>query len=600
MSPALRVAIVVSCVGIVFACDGTTGPAASFDTVATTESAVTTSIDVDIASGRAPDTDASVAPTKKLAILRYRPYPEGLVIPDPTLESASNAFLFAEVFSGLTKPSHLDLDEIEPDLAESYVVSDDGLEYTFRLRAGAKFSDGTPVSVHDVKWSWERALRPETRSARAIETLGMIDGASAVANGLVYELAGLTAVDEVTFTVRLVRPHADFLWLLADPVASVLKRSNAEKWATAVDWVSGYFNPDFVELPVGTGPFRVVAMDLLADDVVLDPNPHYWDGSPALDYVVYDFFDGIDYSMNSWLVGNYDNGITTYNYCEGFSTLGDYTRDGVPVWLIASESPSQVSYLAFNTAVAPFDGVEFRQALVASAMPGSYEIEPYLGIPEAPASGLLPPGFPAHSGRSVTSANQREYAVMKLQSSAYFERPDQFQIRFIPDEYGLFSEDFDALSTNWRDWLGVDVGPTELPTAKWQTEFHQMLRDGTLQMRYMNLRPRYPSPHAILGAIPGLFGPNAQSPETIVLQQMIDDAAAEQDSVRRLAMYQDIEQHILDRALVLPMFWDEGGRCNEVQDWVTEFRVPKWGGSLFSNVVIDTEHPAYPNRTAGN
>lgn len=536
----------------------------------------------------------------KPAILRYRPYPGGLVIPDPTVESAANAFLFAEVYSGLTKPSHLDLDQIEPDLAESYAVSDDSLEYTFRLRDGAKFSDGTPVSVHDVKWSWERALRPETRSARAAEVLGMIVGARAVSDGLTDELAGFTAVDDATFAVRLDRPHADFLWLLADPVASVLKRSNAEQWATEVDWATGYFPRQLQELPVGTGPFRVSALDPLTGEVVLSPNFHHWGSPPALDFVIYDFYDGFGDVMHDWVEGDYDTDIAPSVFCDSYSTFGDYTANGVPVALVASESSPQVSYMAFNTAIAPFDDVEFRRALVASASPASYEIEPYLDYPETPAAGLLPPGFPAHTERDVAAVGEREDAVRNLQKSSYSGSPNRLEIRFIPEDYELARDDLVNLSANWREWLGLDAGFTELPDSRQMTAFHHNLREGTLQMRYMKLRPRYPSPHAILGAIPNLFGPDAQSPETVELQQMLDDASAEQDSVRRLAMYKDIEQHILDRALVLPMFWDEGGRCNQIQEWIEEFRVPKWGGSLFNNVVIDTEHPAYPNRTVGN
>lgn len=357
------------------------------------------------------------------------------------------------------------------------------------------------------------------------------------------------------------------------------------------------FPPGLTELPIGTGPFRVAAMDLLTDEVELEPNPHYWGFRPALDYVVYDDLGQSVDIINSWVNGEYDNDIISFHLCEDLSTFGDYTSDGTPRRLVASESPPQVSYMAFNSAIEPFDDVFFRRALVDSASPLSYEIKPYVGHPRSPASGLLPPGFPAHSVRAVGPRNERDGAVQNLQSSTYSERQDQFEIRFVPESYELDPDDLANLTSNWREWLGLDAGFTELHISQQKPEFYHMLRDGTLQMRYMLVRPQFPSPHAILGAIPNLFGPNAQSTETIELQRMLDNAAAQQDSVKRLAMYQDIEQHILDRALVLPMYWDEGGRCNEVQEWVVEFRVPKWGGSLFRNVVIDTGHPGYPNRT---
>lgn len=211
-------------------------------TIDTTESAVvppasTADVAVNGVDANEPLRDSL---SSKPAIFRYRPTSGVLMIPDPTIESSANGFLFADVYSGLTRPSLLVPDEIEADLAESYVISPDGLEYTFRLRDGAKFSDGAPVTIHDVKWSWERALRPETRSVRATEVLGMIVGAHGISAGLANELVGFTAVDDVTFTVRLERPHADFLWLLTDPVASVLKPVNAETWATGVDWATGY------------------------------------------------------------------------------------------------------------------------------------------------------------------------------------------------------------------------------------------------------------------------------------------------------------------------------------------------------------------------
>lgn len=161
--------------------------------------------------------------------------------------------------------------------------------------------------------------------------LGTIVCAQAVADGITDELAGFAAVDDATFTVRLDRPHADFLWLLADPVASVLKRANAETWASEGTWSVGYLLPDFPELPVGTGPFRVTAMDLLADDVALEPNPFYWDAPPTLDYIVYDFFDGSVDTTSDWLEGAYDNDVFPYNLCESFSTLGDATSNGIPV-----------------------------------------------------------------------------------------------------------------------------------------------------------------------------------------------------------------------------------------------------------------------------
>ena len=447
----------------------------------------------------------------------------------------------------------------------------------------------------DVKWSWERALDLDTESPHASEILGLILGAEELATGRSTELAGFKTVDSSTFVVELERRHADFLWLLADPVASVLKESNAVAWATTVNWASGSFVPDFLELPVGTGPFRVKALDLLADKVVLEPNPHYWDTEAELDAVQY-VTSHSDDVVGAWIGGEVDNSISSNELCDHYDGPGSVTTDGIPVRVLHSDTAPSVSYLAFNTAIAPYDDVDFRRALVASASVTPRET-PFVGEPSERASGLLPPGFPGHDESFSPVATNREGAVSALAASGYSDDADDFILTMLPGPSGLVREDFGDVVANWRDWLDLDVEFTNRPPSAWLQDYLGALREGSLQMRYVLTQPRYPSPHAILGAIPALFGPNAQSTETHVLQMMLDEAAAEQDSVRRVARYREIEEHVLDSAMVLPMFWDEGGTCHRVQDWVIAFEVPKWGGSVFRNVVIDTEHPAYPNRS---
>ena len=469
------------------------------------------------------------------------------------------------------------------------------MTYTFKLREDARFSDGTPLTSQDVKWSWERALQPESNSFRATLVLGSIAGAVEVARGEAPELYGFKIVDDSTFTIELSHKNADFLWLLADPAASVLKESNVNRWPSRLEWTSSD------ELPVGSGPFRFVALDNFVGKAVLEPNPYYWDMASSIDSVEYMnmALRSIPDFNRAWEEGLVDNEYRGDASCEDDGTTDYVSIDGIRSPVLSSDTAPRLTYLAFNTAVAPYDDVDFRRALVAAA---TVELPEFLWLeePEHRASGLLPPEFPGHDESGQVAGQSRDLALSALADSAYADGTGSFNLHMMPELYWPIEEDFERITVNWRDWLGLDVTYTDLPFALREDEHALQLEQGTLQMRYMNLRPRYPSPHAILGAIPGLFGPNAQSPETIELQQMLDDAAAEQDSVRRLSMYQEIEQHILDRALVLPMFWDEGGRCNEVQEWIEEFRVPKWGGSLFSNVVIDTEQPAYPNRTVGN
>ena len=595
MSPALRVALVISCCGILFACDGASPPDTPSPLVGAAVSEDATSIDVDLGPGESSDSDANVTQTERPSVFRYNIGPQPLVLPDPVLDHRANGFLFAEVYAGLMRPSAEDDALVEPDLAVSHDANADGLTYTFKLREDARFSDGTSLTSRDVKWSWERALLPENDSFRASMVLGGISGAAEIASGKALELTGLWIVDDSTFTVQLTRPNADFLWLLTDPAASVLKESNVSQWPSRREWTSSD------ELPVGSGPFRLVALDNFVGKAVLEPNPYYWDVAPSLDAVEYMnmALSPLPDFNRAWEEGLVDNEYRGDASCEDDGTTDYVTIDGIRSQLTSSATAPRLTYLAFNTAMVPYDDVNFRRALVAAATVELPEIL-WLEEPEQRASGLLPPGFPGYDESAQVPEQSRELALSALADSAYANGTGSFNLHMMPELYWPLEDQFDRMTGNWRDLLGLDVTYIDLPYALREEEFDLQLKRGTLQMRYMNLRPRYPSPHAILGAIPNLFGPNAQSPETQQLQRMLDNAAAEQDAVRRLTMYQEIEDHIVDRALVLPMFWNSGGSCYRVQDWVTEFRVPKWGGSLFSNVVIATEHPAYPNRTVGN
>lgn len=124
------------------------------------------------------------------------------------------------------------------------------------------------MTAHDIKWSWERALNPRTRSVRATSVLGPIEGGSAILDGDATELSGVVAVDERVLKVTLADFRGDFLALLADPVAVVLKQENVENWG--IDWGSAVHESapanmgEHDELPIGTGPFKLESFDYLS------------------------------------------------------------------------------------------------------------------------------------------------------------------------------------------------------------------------------------------------------------------------------------------------------------------------------------------------
>ena len=144
------------------------------------------------------------------------------------------------VFDGLTRftPEA----RVEPGLADRWDVSADGLTYTFHLRHGVTFHDGTPFVAQHVVRTFQRALDPATKGGRA-EPLAPIKGSADFAAGKARSVAGLAAPNDSTVVITLSEPLASFPKLLAMPVASIVPDS---------------IPPDFGQHPVGTGPWKLV------------------------------------------------------------------------------------------------------------------------------------------------------------------------------------------------------------------------------------------------------------------------------------------------------------------------------------------------------
>src|SRR5262245_22384892 len=147
------------------------------------------------------------------------------------------------IFDGLMdyKPGTTDL---EPDLAESSTVPDDGLTYTFVLRGGVKFHNGRTMTSADVKYSLERAVNPATQSPGG-GYFSAIAGYDDLVGGKATDLAGVKTPDDKTVAITLTRPDATFLHLMAINFGYVVPKEEVEK--AGADWG---------KKPVGTGAFK--------------------------------------------------------------------------------------------------------------------------------------------------------------------------------------------------------------------------------------------------------------------------------------------------------------------------------------------------------
>ena len=186
------------------------------------------------------------------------------------------------LFDGLTRFDD-DTYQPKPDLAESWTVSKDGLEYVFKLRRGVVFHDGSPFTAHDVKWSWEVICHKDNpRIADVyVDHYVQIRGCREFHEGQAAGVDGIEVVDDYTLRVRLTEPYAPFL--VSTAVTGILPRA---KYASIP--VKALLQHPLSRAPIGTGPFTYVDWKE-GDRLVLKANPRYFLGKPKLDGLIIRF-----------------------------------------------------------------------------------------------------------------------------------------------------------------------------------------------------------------------------------------------------------------------------------------------------------------------
>jgi ABC-type transport system substrate-binding protein len=289
-----------------------------------------------------------------------------------------NWSVIKSIFDGLMdyKPGTT---ELEPDLAESYTVSDDGLTYTFKLKEGLKFHNGRAVTSADVKYSLERATNPSTQSPGG-GYFSMIKGYDDIAGGKATELSGIATPDDRTVVVTLTRPDATFLHLMAINFGFVVPKEEIDK--AGADWG---------KQPVGTGAFKFVEW-VPGQRIVLERNKdHFRQGVPYLDKLTFEFGQDPTVAVLRLKKGEVDivgDGIPPAQFAE---VMADPANKD----LIAVGEQLHTGYLTMNVTSPPFDNVKVRQAVNMAI--NKERIVRLINNRGATATQALPPAMPGYN-----------------------------------------------------------------------------------------------------------------------------------------------------------------------------------------------------------
>ena len=252
---------------------------------------------------------------------------------DPAAVTAVNDFrILVNLYEGLTvyKPGTL---EVAPGLAESWDISDDGTEYTFQLRSGVTFHDGTPFNAEAVKFNFDRML-DESHPYHDTGPFPLAFFFSAIEE--------TTVVDELTVKFKLNGPYAPFMSNLAYPTGLIV--SPAAVMAHGADYGRN---------PVGTGAFKFAEWRS-NEAVVIEKNPDYWGEKAGTDAVVFRPITDANTRVAEMLAGGIDMMVEVPP-----TSLSEFQGDE---FAIVEQAGPHVWFLILNAKEGPMADKRVRQA----------------------------------------------------------------------------------------------------------------------------------------------------------------------------------------------------------------------------------------------
>lgn len=344
---------------------------------------------------------------------------------DPTSAAAGaiDSVLYTNVFEGLTR--FMGDGSVVPGLAESWEISDDGLTYTFKLRSGVTFHDGTTMDADDVKFSLDR--------------IGAEDSANAQ-KALYAAIESVTAVDSMTVEIKLSEPNGNMIFNLAWGDAVIVAPESIE---------------NIKQTPIGTGAFKF-ANWTQGDKVELTRNDAYWGDAPALSSATFKFISDPTAAFASVMAEDVDVFVSF----PAPENLPQFEAD--PRFQVLVGSTEGETILSTNNKMPPFDNVKVREA-VAHAIDRQAIIDGAMFGLGTPIGTHFAPHNPAYVDLTAQSAYDPEKSKALLSEAGF---PDGFEttLHLPPPSYARRGGEIIAAQLAQ---VGIKAEITNVEWAQW-------------------------------------------------------------------------------------------------------------------------------------
>jgi peptide/nickel transport system substrate-binding protein len=344
---------------------------------------------------------------------------------DPTAGAAEaiDIVVYQNVFEGLTRIDQTGA--VQPGLAESWTISEDGLTYTFKLHDGVTFHDGTAFDAEDVKFSFERILAADSTNAHP---------------EFYKPITSITVIDPLTVEFKLDQQIGRFLFDLGRGDAVIVAPESADNNANE---------------PIGTGPFAFVQWDK-GSRVVLEAYGPYWGEPVHLTKASYVFIGDTATMTNALLAGDIDG-------TNNFATDALAVFEGNPQFNVLVGTTEGETILSTNNRKPPFDNLKVRQAM-AHALDRQAIIDGTTNGYGVPIGAPFAPHNPYYVDLTATYPHDIDAARALLAEAGF---PDGFSAtlklppvayartsgQIIASQFAKVGIKLELINVEWAQWL---------------------------------------------------------------------------------------------------------------------------------------------------
>lgn len=451
--------------------------------------------------------------------------------------------------------------KVKDQLAASHQVAADGTTWTFTLKDGLKFSDGSPITSTDVAYSIDRALQPATKSGVASFYLGQIKDSDKLSNGKIKTIIGdsLLTPDDKTVVIKTSQKSGYFLEALAYVNSYVIPRKVLEKYGN-----------DFVNhLTEGigvSGPWMLTKHQR-GVDLEFAPNPNYYGPKMQLKKLIEPFYPQIDTTYKAYQANQVDQSSVPSPQLETAKALPNKQFHQPPqLW--------QYMY-SMNMLVKPFDNVKVRQAFALAINKDVVAHNIYKDTVIA-TNHIIPSGMPGYNDNITGPAGVKDTKGDPAMAKKLFQeglQEDGLTLATLPKITITYTSGGDTDSRNamstvqqmWKSVLGVDVIVNDEESSKYFDDVDNTANNPKgLQMWLWDWIADYPDPQDWTSL---LFAKGADKNDTnygqnhskdlaeqLAVQQLLRQADTNPNQDERLRQYNEAEQKLINDVVAIPMY----------------------------------------------